>query len=468
MTLQGQTQPVALPRVAQWLRSGASLSLLLFLVLLPWWRHRVILHRPPFEVHFAFHDLIVYTSDYALLSLLATGWGAWLMGPRRRLHLGPWFVTAPLLAMLALTAASVAWAVDPLYAGYQALRQVALLLLYLLLINLRLPRRCVVGGIAIGVIVQAVVGLLQVCLGRSVGLAWLGEPALRPEWAGVSVVMRDGQRWLRAYGLTQHPNLLGGLLAVLLLMLGAAYLDAGEPGRRPSRGLILAAPGTVALGVLALLFTFSRGAWLAMGVGGGVLVVTAARSGPVRWRRLVPLVGVSLAVTVIFVITQWPLLQPRLGLAYAGAEVRSVDERATLVAGARALLRLRPFLGVGAGGFSSALYRLAPEAIADYPVFQPVHNVVLLLTAEVGVLGALLWVLLTMGPPLALWLEPVPTHGSWLAGLAGVLIALFAVGWLEAYPWRSQQGALILWLTLGLWATGWTDARAQARTPISN
>jgi hypothetical protein len=173
------------------------------------------------------------------------------------------------------------------------------------------------------------------------------------------------------------------------------------------------------------------------------------------------LAALTVAIGAAFAATQWSLLQPRLGLAYEGAEVRSVDERATLIAGARALRERRPVLGVGAGGFSTALHRLAREAIAAYPIVQPVHNVPLLLATEVGLLGAGLWFALVLGPAAAAWIRPVGRRAGWLAGLTGVLAACFTLGWYEAYPWRSQQGALLLWLTLGLWVRAWTAARVD-------
>jgi hypothetical protein len=273
--------------------------------------------------------------------------------------------------------------------------------------------------------------------------------------------MRGEGRWLRAYGLTQHPNLLGGVLVGLLLMLVGAYADAVRAGRRRAAWLLV----PYGLGLAALLMTFSRGAWLAAAVGGLTLLGTARRAGWQPDRRaarvLLPLAALTVAIGAAFAATQWSLLQPRLGLAYEGAEVRSVDERATLIAGARALRERRPVLGVGAGGFSTALHRLAREAIAAYPIVQPVHNVPLLLATEVGLLGAGLWFALVLGPAAAAWIRPVRRRAGWLAGLTGVLAACFTLSWYEAYPWRSQQGALLLWLTLGLWVRAWTAARVD-------
>ena len=449
-----------MPRLRVILHRAAALLVSLLLVIIPWWRHRVVVHRPPYDVHFALHDLIFYTSDYVTLAFLIVGWGAVFAGrpEGRRLRSGPAFVVVPIILLWLLSTASMLWAVDALYAGYVSLRLLIGLLLYLLLVNLNLSRLWIAISIAISVSIQAAVGLGQIFLGRSLGLARLGELDLHPAWSGVSVVITEGGRHLRAYGLTQHPNLLGGLLVAFLLLLVGFVL--GGPKQR--RGVLAILYLGFGAGGATLAMTFSRGAWLGGALGAVVLIGVLIRSRKVSLPDLVGplrlLIGMALAVSVTFLVTQWSLLRPRLGLAYQGAEVRSVDERATLVAGAQALRGLRPWLGVGAGGFSTALYDLAPDAIAAYPIFQPVHNVLLLLATELGPGGSLLWSVTMLSPALALFFAADDLRlDSWLAALASVLVAHFAIGWVEAYPWSSQQGVLMTWTILGLWARAYAS-----------
>lgn len=437
------------------LHRAAAFLVGLLLVVMPWWRHRVVVHRPPYDVHFALHDLILYTSDYVTVALLIVGWSAILAGrPQgRRLRSGPAFILVPFIVLLLLSTVSMLWAVDGLYAGYVSLRLLIGVLLYLLLVNLDLSRIGIAISIAVSISVQAAVGLGQTLLGRSLGLARLGELDLHPAWSGVSVVITESGRHLRAYGLTQHPNLLGGLLVAFLLIL-AGFLLAAPQQRRGYLSILYLSFG---VGGATLAMTFSRGAWLGGAVGAIALTGMLIRARKDSLSHLVGpfclLTGIALAVSVVFLVTQWSLLRPRLGLAYQGAEVRSVDERATLVAGARALRGLRPWLGVGAGGFSTALYVLAPDSIAAYPIFQPVHNVLLLLATELGPAGSLLWSALMLSPALALLFAADGLRvDGWLAALAAVLVAHFIIGWVEAYPWSSQQGALTTWVTLGLWA----------------
>ncbi|MGD8399086.1 MAG: hypothetical protein PVG11_09535, partial [Anaerolineae bacterium] len=249
-------------RTARWLERLSVWGLAVVLATLPFWRHRVLLHRPGLPVFFEFRDITVYTNDLVWWGAV----GAWLLSrivrpAPHKLHPGPWFVWAPLAGFLALAAAGVPFAVDPPYAAYQTLRLVTLWALYLLLINLPLTPGAIAWPLATGLVIQAVVAVPQFIAGRSLGLQRLGEVAVDAAWPGASVVMVGEARWLRAYGLAQHPNLLAGCLAAMLLLVGGYYLGQRGPGRLP----LLAALGA---GFAALLLTFSRAAWLGAFAGG--------------------------------------------------------------------------------------------------------------------------------------------------------------------------------------------------------
>jgi hypothetical protein len=425
------------------------------LVTLPFWRHRVLLHRPGDAVFFEFHDLTLYTTDLLWLGAV----GGWLLSrllhpAPPRLRLGPWFLSGPLAGFLALSSAGIAFAVDPVYAAYQTIRLLFLVLLYLMVINVPLTPRAVAWPLAAGMAVQMAVALPQFALGRSLGLQRLGEVTVQAAWPGASVVMTGEQRWLRAYGLAQHPNLLGGCLMVMLLLVIGYYLT-----RAGWRRLVLLL--ALAAGLVTLLFTFSRSAWLGAAVGGVImlgLLLWSRRQG--RWSpqysSLALLAALFLSTGLFFSAANWRLLQPRLGLTSQGVEIRSVEARAMQIEAAWTLIQMRPALGVGIGNYPTALYHLAREAVAAYPVYQPVHNVFLLSAAELGLAGGALWLALIVTPWAALWLGRREVQmTAWWAGVGGALAALTVVSFFDFYPWQAHQGRLALWLVWGLWAREW-------------
>jgi O-antigen ligase len=442
-------------RLARWLETLSIWGLAVLLVTLPFWRHRVLIHRPVDPVFFEFHDITLYTND--LVWWMAVG--AWLLSrlvdrTPARLRLGPWFLFGPLAGFIVLSMVGVPFAIDRLYAAYQTLRLLTLLALYLLLVNIPLARGTVAWPLAAGMALQTVVAVPQFVLGRSLGLKRLGEVTVDAAWPGASVVMVGEERWLRAYGLSQHPNLLAGCLMAMLLVVVGYYLIQRDWRRIP---LLLA----LGLGFTGLLLTFSRAAWLGTLVGGGAMLVLLAwawhrKQWSPDWLALALLSAVLLGLIVSFVAINWPLLQPRLGLVSQGTEIRSVEARKMQVPAALELIRLRPVLGVGLGNYPTALYQLARDTVAAYPVFQPVYNVALLVTAELGILGGLLWLFLILSPWTALWLGRRQVRiTAWWTGLSGAFLALTVISFLDFYVWTSHQGRLMLWLVLGLWAREW-------------
>ena len=58
---------------------------------------------------------------------------------------------------------------------------------------------------------QAGIAIVQAATQHAIGLGWLQELRFAPNVPGVSIVATDeGVRWVRAYGLASHPNILGG------------------------------------------------------------------------------------------------------------------------------------------------------------------------------------------------------------------------------------------------------------------
>lgn len=429
----------------------------------PMWRHRVLLHRPIAPIFFEFLDITRYTNDLLWWGAL----GAWFLSllfrrGRRRPHLGPWFISIPLVSFIVLGAIGIPFAVDPLYTGYQTLRLLMLALLYLMAVNLPLSPAAIAWSLAAGMVLQAAFALPQFALGSSLGFERLGEVTVQASWPGASVVMVGDQRWLRAYGLTQHPNLLGGCLMVMSLVVLGHYLNETRKRRLP----LLAAVG---LGLISLLLTFSRAAWLGTILGGltGMMILLWARRQH-HWTpnraSLILLVVTVFIIGALFVTLYWPLLRPRLGLTSQGVEIRSVESRALQMGAATTLIGMRPLLGVGLGNYSYALFTLAPEAIAAYPVYQPAYNVALLTTAELGLLGGLFWLLLMVSPWVALWRKRRRVAvGPWWAGLSGALLGLAVVSIFDHYVWSSHQGRLLLWLIWGLWARQWLHSATEEK-----
>jgi O-antigen ligase len=330
-------------------------------------------------------------------------------------------------------------------------------------VNTPVPRSAVVGSLVAGMVLQAAIALPQFALGHSLGLEVLGELQLGGGSVGASVVADGDQRWLRAYGLTIHPNLLGGYLMIGMLVV-SGYC-AGSVGRRRVP-LLLA----VDLGLAALLVTFSRSAWIGTALGGLAMAAMSRETPRLNWRALIGPAAVALVVGSVFLLAEWQLLVPRLGLTGEETEVRSVEERQLLNDAALIMIQRRPMPGVGLANFSAAVPLLVPESPLGPPV-RPVHNVPLLAAAELGLPAGLLWLFMMAAPWIALWTVRERIHVTpWLAGLSGAVAALTVAALVDYYVWASHSGSVIQWLVWGLWAREWQrtiDAAPSRSVEIS-
>src|SRR3989339_185560 len=83
-----------------------------------------------------------------------------------------------------------------------------------------------------GAVVQAILGIWQFLSQSSFACKWLGLASHDPAVPGTSVIETlSGERWLRAYGGLDHPNILGGYLVVGLLFLFMLLFKSSEANR---------------------------------------------------------------------------------------------------------------------------------------------------------------------------------------------------------------------------------------------
>jgi len=414
-------------------------------------RGRIVLHaRRTGTLYRDYTDVLLFASDVALLLTV----GLWLLSltlDHRRVWFGPAFLRWPAVVVLVSAAVGIASAVDRTLTAYSVLRFVALAALAVFVVNEVGELARVVAPIAAMVVVQSVVGLAQVVGQRSIGIGWLGEHVLSPS-LGVSVITSDdGLRTLRAYGLTDHPNILGGLLAMGVVLLVVAV---GAPTVGRSRQNV--ASVAFALGVAALLVTFSRGAWIGVLVGLGVvmLMVTSMGDGAAR-RRLGGACLLGALAAAPFALAFRHDVSVRTSASRRSAtEVRSVSERVALSDAATRIVSHHPLAGVGLGGLPVAMQTAAP-ALA-YP-YQPAAVVLLDVTAELGVVGGAAYFVAVVAP----WIALLRRRHRWTLELAltsGALAVLTVVGLFDYYPWTYSAGRIWAWLVPALWAVTYRNA----------
>lgn len=422
----------------------------------PGWRTGPFTWLPIFEGNLAGRPAAVGLLALLLPAAIIVGIGQWVQarsvsrtaGWRAAVlrAVGPWQIAVPVFGLGLWALLRLRPALAPGVAQIVIMAVLLLWVSYLWLASCRpqqvLGRLAVI--LAIVVCVQGAVGAAQFWRQGSLGLAALGEPWLNPAVEATSVVGQPGAHHLRAYGLTAHPNVLGGMLAIGLLWLVVAALSA--PPRTRAWWLIAIIPG-----LTGLLLTFSRAAWLGLLVGLAWLVW--------RWpqvRRWWLLMAVLLVAAVLALIWWQPvLLWTRLFDWSAPLEARSLSERLHVFVVALGVIRAHLWDGVGSGLYLHALPG-AGQATA-------VHNALLLATAELGIVGGVLWLWLGWA-----WLgvrwpsKPVPDATQPAAGYAvfhaavASWLTLFVIGLFDNYTWLtvSWRAAIMLGILAGALAAG--------------
>ena len=443
-------------RVGQFGKLSHKLAFGATVVLIPF-RMRVLLQERPLDPIFRdYTDLLLFGSELFLIVTLAL-WLMSLLVEPRPLKTGPLFLSIPLAFLVLFGIVSIFSSVDQPVSINHAIQLLLLGAFYLYIVNEIKTLDALALPVAIQIAIQAAVGIAQVLKQYSLGLKWAQELELNPAWSGVSIVWADGIRSLRAYGLTDHPNILGGCLAFGLLVLAAWY--AGKETRWQ-----LVVGSIFALGALGLLLTFSRAGWLAFGAGvvfcALVFLKTRQRDAFFRW---VSIVGAALILMVPFIWQNAPYLGVRLNQNQAfdqvAIESRSLSERDRLTLAASQIFSEHALLGIGIGALPQAEKVRYPDFAAFNAYYQPAHFVLLDVAAETGIFGALAYLVLTIAPWCMLWLNRKRLNFSpALVGISGALLAITLVGFFDYYTWLLAPGRLWQWLIWGLWSAIYTTS----------
>jgi hypothetical protein len=343
-----------------------------------------------------------------------------------------------LLVLLGWITISQTWAYGAVdYSGLapNAALQFALVSLFAITAACAAPSpRIMIGVLIIALIVHGSIGGLQVIQQESIGLEAWGEFSLDPSRSGVGVIQSGDLRWLRPYGLLPHPNIYAGVITIGLLA-SAAWVLAHD--NRRSIGI-----GVFAFGLWILLLTFSRGAWLGFGVGILCALPFVIRQ-PNFWKRMLPVIGLSIAIGILFIVIFQPLLLARAGVGTEGIELRSVSDRIVFNRIAREAIAEYPIYGVGAGNFPwySSVYIYYNT---DYDLRgNNVHNIYLGIFAELGIIGFGLFVLMWISGITAVLKQRDTERIALLAGI----IAFTMIGLVDHYPFTMIHSQA-LWFGL--------------------
>lgn len=280
----------------------------------------------------------------------------------------------------------------------------------------------IVRVLLVGLVIQSTLILAQV-LGFVRDLDVIGFKA-RAEFAGDP----------RVSGTIGSPNPAAAYLGLSMVLALGVQLAAIQ---RKDRWLAVIG---LALSLVPMIFTGSRGGWVLLVVGFGILVVAG--------RRRLPLKTMASA-TVLLVALVLPFKGAVLDRLF-GDDKGSAESRMPMNRVALAMIEDNPVLGVGANNYAVAMPSYAAAGLPG-GFFYTVHNKFLLVAAETGAGGLLLFVAFLLAILREGWKawrlrDPVlsPIALGCVAGIAGLMWQM------NVEPARTDPYSHVIWLYGGL------------------
>lgn len=232
---------------------------------------------------------------------------------------------------------------------------------------------------------------LQVC-GVQVGVAVVLSVYSILQHYGIDFIPWNPPVVKRSFATLANPNRLAGYLIMIAPLLMAALVGASSRWVR-----VGALMGTVVV-YLGLVFTYSRGGWLALLVSLGCLGMIAVfwqGRRPTR-RGLIALVAVIALFAAVTVPQQGTRL---LRLKEYAGDRMDIGVRMSMWKGALNIIAGHPWLGTGIGTYRTAIYQAEPEELQqrlgfkqETPTYS--HNDYLQTASEIGLPGLGVWLAL--------------------------------------------------------------------------
>ncbi len=345
---------------------------------------------------------------------------------------------------------SIFFASDTILAVYRYLIFLLGLGLFWLIVKARYSQVKLAAAFFSGLLIQSGLAIGQFLLQGTFADKWLGLAAHSSKDLGTAVIETAGangisERWLRAYGSLDHPNILGGLLAIGLIILVYIYLSGYfKRDIVKSEKLKIINIFTFYFLLLTLssafVFTFSRSAALAL--AGGLILMAIFYWFNRDWAALKRLGLIAVIAAFLFgvIFVSYENLFITRAQVSSRLELKSISERKTYQDDSLGLIRKNWLFGSGIGNYTKALAVNDPQRAWD--TLNPVHNVFLLVWAETGIFGLLFFAVLLVYLFVKSWNKKNILNLS-------ILLILVIIMMFDHYFWSLHFGVLLFWGLMG-------------------
>jgi O-antigen ligase len=176
-------------------------------------------------------------------------------------------------------------------------------------------------------------------------------------------------------------------------------------------------------------------------------------------KNLIKLFVLVIISCLLVIVVLFPYLKARFFAT--SLEEQAVDLRFFYNKIALSMIEEKPISGIGIGNFVNysqnyqtflrAAIKVAGENVNQPPdwIFQPEHNIYLLIASEMGILGLLTFLAFII---LNIWRSNPPTSPKlWrVRPLTILFFGFLIIGLADHYFWTLQAGGIMFWLALAL------------------
>ncbi|MEB3294917.1 MAG: IctB family putative bicarbonate transporter [Synechococcales bacterium] len=268
----------------------------------------------------------------------------------------------------------------------------------------------------------------------------------------------------RVYSFLGNPNLLASYLLPAVIFSVMACFRWKTPWQKALAGMMLLING------LSVIFTYSRGGWIALVVSSvtlGLLLGYWLHLYRRTWvlPALVGGVGGFILLSVLVV----PPVRSRVLSMFVGRGDSSNNFRLNVWTSVIQMIKARPVLGIGPG--NDAFNQIYPIYSRTRFTALSAYSVLLEVTVEAGLIGlaSFLWLLLVTFNQAALQLQRLRSQsdpdGFWLMGAIASLAGLMGQGLVDTVLYRPQVSTL-WWLCVAIISSFYSTFPTDRRQPI--
>ncbi len=343
------------------------------------------------------------------------------------------FLALAIWVFLAWSLISLIWSSDKQVAFLSWFHLIEVVALFFIIISNKINLKRISFVIILSGVVQSLLAMWQFATQAIYADKWLGISQHLPYQAGAYVIEGSFGRWLRAYGSFAHPNILAGFLAICFFCSIFMYINhKGKP-----RIFFLICNLIISVGIF---LSFSRGVWLAVIISYLFWIFWEMKSRIKEKKETKYLFALSLALVLLIIslaIIFRPLLMSRLS-GTDRLEVKSNTQRVNSLKQSWQIITGRESTGVGIGNYLPALHQLEPN-LPGWS-YEPAHNIYLLIWAELGGFGLIIFLII----------YGLIINRSWKQKnylFVSLTLCLGIAGLFDHYFWTQYVGLVLWWLS---------------------